>query len=225
MYLKVLNVMYRILFYKYKFVFLFFLNLFILTSVYSKKIIIDKEKVGEIKLHMPFKKITEIIGKGKCKLIESHKLAKHFKCLYGAGELTLLFYRPSWFYYYYPKDPSKSGIPFYKNDLTLSTIIIKDPFYRTKYGIGVGSKYFDVFVAYQTTLFEQRYGIPLYPMATFCIPFYAWDIFAKNKNVDVKSIYDYKKKKLKGKPEVIFKDWLVTEIIISNSRLGCDRGD
>ena len=118
-----------------------------------------------------------------------------------------------------------SDIPFYKNDLTLSRIIIKDPFYKTEHGIGVGSKYFNVLWAYHFALFKQTSGMPTYPSAGICIPFYGWEIGTKNKSVNMKSIYDYKKKKLKDKPEVIFKDWPVVRITISKSTPGCDRDD
>ena len=217
--------MYKTVLHKHKLTFLFFLNLFIITSAYSKTIIIAKEKVGEIKIGMPFKKVKKIVGKEKCKLTKTYKLTKIFKCKYGSGELKLLFYRHSWFIEYYHENIKQAPLPMYENDITLFGVRIENTAYQTEFGIKVGSKYSKVIQSYANIYFETGHYIPMEPIVGICIPKLGLSIAFENKKVDMKSIYDYEKKKLKDKKEVIFKDWLIKNITISKSKTTCGEGD
>ena len=217
--------MYKIVFHRYKLVLLLFLNLFIVTSVYGKKIIIGKERVGEIKIGMPSKKVKKIVGEKKCEFTKTYKLTKIFKCKYGTAKLELLFYRPSWFYYFSPNDPHATYLPFYKNDMTLANIEIQDPFYKTEYGIGVGSEYSEVIKTYR----RMKINFEETGLGGICVPSVGLHIAAKNK-IEWDSIYkledDYKTYTMKkNKARTLFKDLPITSIIIMSATLGCELGD
>ena len=197
---------YRIIFYKGKLIFLLFLSSFIITSAYSKKIIIGKERVGEIKLHMPFRKIINIIGEKKCELVNNHEIRRILKCKYGAGILKLCFVGPHWFYYAGKK-------PLYKDDLALSRISINDSFYKTKHGVGVGSEYLEVVKKYKSIkIYFKESGF-----GGIWIPSLGLEMSGNS--------YDSEKDKFIKNPELIFKKFPITNVRIVSSELGCELGD
>ena len=196
----------KILFHKFKFVFLFFLNLSIITSVYSKKIIIGKERVGEIKIGMPYLKVNQILY-NKCRNISlpagTVKNSFAFDCKYGEGSLTLLF------------DSKKQ----------LFEVQIKHQIYQTSEGVQIGSYYHEVLQKYRGFYLEKFHALPMEKLVSICIPSMGWILDFATKQLNTSKVYDSKKNQLKFKEETAFRNLLIEKITLTTPFPSCSEGE